>query len=457
MQGFISAVCLFGLLLIGTLATGQENADLDLGRAIYELGVGRDGRDISGRVHGNVSLTGASIACAGCHGRDGRGGGEAFVRAPDLRWFSLTKPYSGRRGGTARIPYDRVTFSRALRSGISSEGLRLDPTMPQFDLADDEVGSLITYLETLRTPPSTVEERPVILGLLPIADGNTAVESLAVKLQNCPSHALKSRFAAIDIEYFRGPEDAIARIDARLRTVPHAIILAPYLIGWESLYAEAAKRWNVPTLLPLSLLDPPGGSDWHYRFPGIETQIKSLLRTAKHSGHSHVRLIFDARLPLSVTLKAFSEGVAHHYGLTIEGDVPRKKGRDSQHASLWLRPFSEDMRDIVLRRGELLLVPALFYRPEKNRPPSHKGSEIRLRIAYPYPPRSTKEKVWRTPVDVWAGAACELMARFSEGMAPSALMPGARIRWEQDLFLLARPSEAELIDQVFLADETYTP
>ena len=286
-------------------------------------------------------------------------------------------------------------------------------------------------------------------------EGNPGMGSLAVKLQTCPPNGLRTQFAAIDILYFRDPEDAIAKVDERLQKNHHAIILAPYLLGWESLYAEASARWNVPTLLPLSLLDPPGPHDWYYRFPGLETQITALLKAAKDSGRSRVRLIYDVRLPLSLKLKTHSLKVAQRHGFTIEDDALIKGSKDSQHATLWLVPFSEDVGDLALRQGELILMPALFYVPEKVRVLLRKESGIRLRVAYPYPPRSKKGGGWRAPVDVWAGAACELMARFSEGVVPSHLMPGARIRWEQDLFLLARPSETELVDQVFLADETY--
>ena len=454
MRGFIGALGLVGFLLVDNGAVGQENTAVVLGRSIYESGIGRDGREVAAKVHGRVPLTGAAIACAGCHGRDGRGGGEAFVRAPDIRWFSLSKPYPARRAGSAGVPYDQASFAKTLRLGISPEGIRLDPTMPRFDLADDEVGGLVAYLSTLRESPSSVKAQPAILGLLPMPEVNSGAGVLAMKLQSCHGSALKTRFAAIDILYFRDPEDAIAKVDDRLRRDHHALILAPYLMGWETRYMEAAVRWNVPTLLPLSLLDPPEPHNWYYRFPGLEAQIAALLKAAKDSGRSRLRLMYDARIPLSLQLKTYSLEAAQRYGFTIEDDA--SKGlKDSESAVLWLISFSEKMGGLAYRQGELMLMPALFYVPENVRAVVGKGSGIRLRVAYPYPPRSTKEKVWRAPVDVWAGAACELMARFSDGVVPSELMPGARVRWEQDLFLLARPSEAELVDQVFLADETY--
>ncbi|MEO7861339.1 MAG: c-type cytochrome, partial [Nitrospirales bacterium] len=189
MRGFIGTLCLLGFLLVDNGAIGQENTAVVLGRSIYESGIGRDGREVAAMVHGRVPLTGAAIACAGCHGRDGRGGREAFVRAPDIRWFSLSKPYPARRAGSAGVPYDQASFARTIQLGISPEGTRLDPTMPRFALADDEVGSLVAYLSTLRESPSSGKAQLAILGLLPMPEENTGMGSLAMKLQNCPANA----------------------------------------------------------------------------------------------------------------------------------------------------------------------------------------------------------------------------------------------------------------------------
>jgi mono/diheme cytochrome c family protein len=439
---------------MSTQAAGQDVTDIDRGRSIYEFGRGRDGREIGVTVQGNIPLTGAAVACAGCHGRDGRGGGEGFVRAPDIRWFSLSKPYQARRAGVAGLPYDRVSFAHALRSGLSPEGLRLDPTMPRFDLADDEVTGLVAYLDRLRDAPPSREGQPTILGLLPLPEGNTAAHSLAKKLQNCSAQDPNTHFAAIDILYFQNPEDAIAQVEQRLRITPSAVLLAPHLMGWEARYENASKRWQVPTLLPLSFLDRPGSREWYYRFPGLETQVHALLRAAKQSGRSRVRMLFEPGLSMSVMLKVVGTDVAHRYGLTVEDEAPHRSGNGVQAATLWLRPFSSERDSQALRPGELLLIPALYYVPEHVRMVIRDARGIRLRVAYPYPPRSRQDHTWRGPVDVWAEAACKVLAFLGGRAGLADLLAKVRLEWEPDLFVWAHPSEADLMEQVFLADET---
>ena len=139
MAWLFRSILLLLFLFSNYASGGLEKVDVGLGRSIYEDGVGRGGREIVAMLHGGVVLKGGAVACAGCHGVDGRGSGEAFVRAPDIRWFSLSKPYSARRAGTAGTPYDSTSFASALRSGRTARGKPLDPAMPRFDLADDEI------------------------------------------------------------------------------------------------------------------------------------------------------------------------------------------------------------------------------------------------------------------------------------------------------------------------------
>ena len=127
------------------------------------------------------------------------GGGEAFIRAPDIRWLNLSKPYTARRAGAAGAPYDRRSFARAMRSGITAGGTRLDPVMPRFSLADDEVASLVAYLSVINDLAIRKESRVVVLGLLPTPGQNPAADSLALKMQKCPTSRERNGVAAIDI------------------------------------------------------------------------------------------------------------------------------------------------------------------------------------------------------------------------------------------------------------------
>lgn len=443
-------ILLLSFLFCNFAMAGFENAEINLGRSIYEKGIGRDGRAIGATLHGGVALTGASVACAGCHGQDARGGGEAFIRAPDIRWLNLSKPYTARRAGVAGVPYDQKSFARAMRSGITAGGTRLDPVMPRFSLADDEVASLVAYLSIMDDLVIKKESRVVVLGLLPTPGQNSAADSLALKMQNCPTSRERNRVVAINILYFSDPEDAIAQLNEHIEKNPGSIILAPYLLGWEARYIDALSRRRIATVLPFSFLDPPEENNWHYRFPGLQTQIKALLKSAKHSGYSRLSIVQDPNDAFSLKLAAFSRKAALQYQFEIATDPEEPISETTGTAKLWLTSLTDNAAAGAIRTGELMLVPALFYGgAEKGDGLIHKLPGIQWRIAYPYAPQR-ENGIWRKPMDVWAGAACEFLSLMSEEAATSKTLPGIVLRWEPDLFLLPRPSDSEILQHVYI-------
>lgn len=428
-----------------------ENGAVLLGRSIYEKGVGRDGREIGATLHGGVVLKGASLACAGCHGTEAQGGGEAFIRAPDIRWLSLSKRYLARRMGAAGVPYDRESFARALRSGVTASGTRLDPVMPHFSLADDEIDSLIAYLSIIDEPAIRGARPSMVLGLLPTQGKNAAADMLGWKMQNCPIKASQSRFAVIDILYFRDPEDAIEQLTKRIQANPNTIVLAPFLIGWEDQYLAASAHWETPTVLPFSFLDPPGENNWHYRFPGLQTQIKALLESAKNAGRSHLKIIRSDDA-LSLELASFSVEAALQYQLHIEPELENPVPEGIRSAKLWLTPITDNAIARTVKVGDLMLVPALFYGAENGNERVNKFKGVQWRIAYPYTPQRKGNHSWRKPIDVWGDAACEFLAVLSEHPIPLKTLPGSVLHWDQDLYVFPRPNAKEFMERVYIEE-----
>ncbi|MDH5480912.1 MAG: hypothetical protein OEX11_09160, partial [Nitrosomonas sp.] len=85
MLRLLNKLCLFIFFVLSCSAVlaEQENVEFSLGKSIYHEGIGRDGREIGATLHDSVPITGASVACAGCHGQEGEGSAEAFIRAPN--------------------------------------------------------------------------------------------------------------------------------------------------------------------------------------------------------------------------------------------------------------------------------------------------------------------------------------------------------------------------------------
>jgi cytochrome c oxidase subunit 2 len=101
------------------------------------------------------------LACADCHGRDGRGGEHVVamtaIDAPDIRWSTLTESEHGEQstqgqgeeGEMDHPPYTAETFKRAVTQGLDPGGNPLEPAMPRWNMSDQDLNDLIVFLKTL--------------------------------------------------------------------------------------------------------------------------------------------------------------------------------------------------------------------------------------------------------------------------------------------------------------------
>jgi len=442
-------IFLLGLASFCHIQAVEAARETDLGRSIYEKGIGRDGRDISAVVHGSVRLSGAAIACGGCHGGHGRGGGEAFIQAPDIRWLSLSKPYPARRIGSAEASYDEIGFARVLRSGLTAVGRPLDPAMPRFDLADDEIRSLIAYLRIIDEAGDDKKAQRVILGLLPASGQHPLADALDAKLKNCAASRNGALIAAVDMIYFDTPKDAIAKLSDRLSANPEPIILMPFLAGWEQSYHQVVRHTGAMTVLPFSLRDPSEEHQWLFPFPGLESQIMALLKSARTSGYRQLQIRYDPGNYLSKQLKTVVQQMAVSQELLLMPDRNGEMSGTLKSATLWLQPVNPDQLDSSLSGNELMLVPGIFFKPDRTKADEQTISIGEWRIAYSYPPKRRKNGAWRTPVEVWGEAACEFLALAAQKTINQADMPET-LQWETDLAVRRKPNFQALVDQVFI-------
>ncbi len=154
-----------GLLLCLLLFATAVNADakdkpqpvatnLELGRQLYMDGMLPSGKTIAGRVRGDIELTGKQVICGTCHRKSGMGSSEGDQVIPALAGSMLFKPLrlptsSNPLAPTQRPAYTEETLKRAIRDGIDSNGIPLDPLMPRYPLSDQELDLVIGYLKTL--------------------------------------------------------------------------------------------------------------------------------------------------------------------------------------------------------------------------------------------------------------------------------------------------------------------
>jgi hypothetical protein len=85
---------------------------------------------------------GGSLACASCHGPDGRGGIHSMgmmqeMDAKDIRWSTLEDEFNPEK------------FSQAVTEGKDPDGTQLNTDMPRWNIGNDDLADLIDYLKTL--------------------------------------------------------------------------------------------------------------------------------------------------------------------------------------------------------------------------------------------------------------------------------------------------------------------
>ena len=133
------------------------------GERIYVTGTSANGRirysggDVGGGMMGGQGMTGDQLACADCHGPDGRGGPHVMhmteMDAPDIRWSQLTEAeHGGHDDGEAEVehpPYDELSFNEAVTRGLDPGGGTLDPAMPRWRMSEGDLEDLIAFLKTL--------------------------------------------------------------------------------------------------------------------------------------------------------------------------------------------------------------------------------------------------------------------------------------------------------------------
>lgn len=96
----------------------------------------------SGPTSSNWMMRGGQLACASCHGPNGRGGEHSMgmmqtMTAKDIRWSVLQNEF------------DAEKFRLAVTKGQDPDGTQLNTDMPRWSISNEDLGDLITYLKTL--------------------------------------------------------------------------------------------------------------------------------------------------------------------------------------------------------------------------------------------------------------------------------------------------------------------
>jgi hypothetical protein len=252
-------------LLLASACRGDD------GRDLYERGNTAAGAALSARTgaDGSWVLRGAAVACANCHGLEGRGGGEGYQRAPDLRWPQWASP------DPTSINAARQRLRNALQHGQAPEARQLSPAMPRFDLDERSLDALARHLVRLTTEQPGVPIPRLALLRMDDAHASTTEAAVATALERCLQTRLGGR-VVIEQATASSPEQA-RQTWQRWQSRPDIIAaLAPPWRGWQVPEPQAGES-ALPALFPLVADPRPGGPpSTHWLFGGAEARLAAL-------------------------------------------------------------------------------------------------------------------------------------------------------------------------------------
>ena len=125
------------------------------GERIFMTGDTDSGESITFEEGPREGMMSSGLACADCHGADGRGGERQMMMetfyAADIRWATLTGDHAddGNDAESGPPPYTPETVRTAITQGIGSGARPLDTVMPRWEMSRDDLDDLVEYLQTL--------------------------------------------------------------------------------------------------------------------------------------------------------------------------------------------------------------------------------------------------------------------------------------------------------------------
>ncbi len=123
------------------------------GERIYLTGTSASGPPIRAQMQGMHRMRRDEMSCATCHGLDGSGGTVRMmmtsVEAPDIRWEHLVEEEHHEGEGEDHPAYTVASFKRAVSEGVDPSGEELHWMMPRWEMTDEQLNDLISYLQSI--------------------------------------------------------------------------------------------------------------------------------------------------------------------------------------------------------------------------------------------------------------------------------------------------------------------
>lgn len=165
---------LFPILLVLSACSGEPPGDalVESGKQMYRDGMLPSGEPMTAIVSGDVPVVGTQFSCQSCHGRSGMGASEGAYVVPAIGAQFLFSPSPQ----PARAAYNKESLARVLREGVTPSGRELmAELMPRYELSDDDVDAMVSYLRTLSAGDSPgVDDEAIHIAVVVASDVEAA-------------------------------------------------------------------------------------------------------------------------------------------------------------------------------------------------------------------------------------------------------------------------------------------
>lgn len=261
------------------------------GKQIYLQGTSPSGKDILAYI-GDESLEvpGSSLACAGCHGLDGRGKPEGGINPSNLTWEFLTKPYGLKHAdGRQHPPYTERALELAITRGIDPAGNKLLNAMPRYVMAREDLSDLVTYLQLLgkEREPGVSENKIMIGTLVPVSGALAELGRAVTAVTNAFFEELNSqggiygrRLELQVIETAENPAATRAKLEPLLKSQQLFAMSGALIAGSEKEIVPLLSQQETPLIGPLTLFPQtkfPLNRQVFYLLAGLDGQSRSLI------------------------------------------------------------------------------------------------------------------------------------------------------------------------------------
>ena len=264
------------------------------GKQIYQQGTSPSGKEILAYIgEQNLEVPGSTMACANCHGLDGRGKPEGGVIPSNLTWGVLTTPYGLTHADGRKHPaYTVRALELAIKKGVDPAGNKLQNLMPRYAISTQDMADLTLYLESLghvRDPG--ISETQLVIGTVIPMTGPQAELGQAIKAVNVAFFdELNSQGGIynrrVDLKFAATAETAAAtraNLDRLLKTDNVFALTGSFIAGAENEIVPLLADQEVPLIGPFTLY-PQTGSPMNrqvfYLLSGLEGQARALVEFA---------------------------------------------------------------------------------------------------------------------------------------------------------------------------------